>query len=80
MSKLAFKFLLVFALCISSLLGLAANVQAQEPVSTPTPALTQTPTSTSSNQNVVTFEQLQLGEVQLTGPYDTFGFTFAILC
>jgi hypothetical protein len=80
MRKTLFRLLLVFTFCLSPMLGLAANVQAQEPVSTPTPSLvlTQESIDTSSDPNVVTFEQFQLDEIQLTGPYDSFDFTFAI--
>jgi len=79
MRKKWFKLLLVLALCISPLLGMVANVQAQESVSTPTPApALQGSTGTGSESNIVTFEQLQQEEIQLTGPYDATSFSFAI--
>lgn len=80
MNKTLFKILLVFALCLSPLLGLVASVQAQESVSTPTPtaALTQEPLVSNSDPNVVTFEQLRQEEIQLTGPYESYDYTFAL--
>lgn len=80
MVKTLFKILLVFVLCLSPLLGLAASAQAQEPVSTPTPTavLTQGPLVSNSDPNIVTFEQLQQEEIQITGPYGGFDFTFAL--
>jgi hypothetical protein len=80
MIKTLFKILLVFVLCLSPLLGLAASAQAQEPVSTPTPTsvLMQEPPLANSDPNVVTFEQLKRGEIQLTGPYSRFSFAFAL--
>jgi len=80
MSKRLFKLLLVFTLCLTPLMGLVATAQAQEPVSTPTPTsvLMQEPLVTSSDPNVVTFEQLQREEIRLTGPYDANSFSFAL--
>jgi len=80
MNKILFKILLVFVLCLSPLLGLAVSVQAQEPILTPTPTITLTQDSlvASSDPNIVTFEQLQLEEIQLTGSYDAFDFRFAL--
>lgn len=80
MIKTLFKILLVFVLCLSPLLGLAASAHAQEPVSTPTPTsvLTQESPVTSPDPNVVTFEQLQREEIRLTGPYAGYRFSFAL--
>lgn len=80
------KFLLVLALSVSLLMGLAVSVEAQGPTLTPTPAfaptLTSTPTpgvQTLSNPNAVTFDQLRRGgEMEFDGPYDSNSFSFAI--
>jgi hypothetical protein len=90
MSKKIIYGLLISVLLASLMMALVVSVQAQGIPSTPTPsgfpAVSSTPTLSvvqplSSNPvdaNVVTFTQLQQGEIQLIGPYDSASFTFAI--
>jgi hypothetical protein len=67
---------------------LTVSAQTQVPTMTPAPIFTptlgsdsiSTPTSVVAqlaNPNVVTFTQLQQNEIQLTGPYDSWAFSFA---
>jgi hypothetical protein len=76
MNKKLYKSLLILTLCAYLLTSLVFSAQAQDIISTPTPV----PTSTDflSNPDIVTFEQLNLDEIQLIGPYDSSSFSFAI--
>jgi cellulose synthase operon protein B len=79
------KFFLTLLTCIFLLASMIDTAGAQTSTVTPTsPQATQssTPAPTALVQlegpDIVTFSQLRQGEIQLTGPYDSTSFSFAI--
>ena len=80
------KLIAVMALSLSLLAGQLGFIQAQAltptPTTTPTAtvpaAVTQTPIAPVTDPNVVTFAMLRRNEIQLTGPFDSSGFTFSM--
>lgn len=81
MHKQFAKLLLILALAFSLLLGQVNSIQAQGLTPTPTPTVLNGDLLAGipvTDPNVVTFEMLRRTEIQLVGPYDANGFSFAI--
>lgn len=76
MSKKFTSLLFIFILCVGILFGQVATVGAQAVVATPTPV----PTAAypGSDPNIVTLSMLGRSEIHLTGPYDSYYFSFGL--
>lgn len=74
--------LFLITLFLSFFLSIAVSkpVEAQAPVSTPTPlpATVQKPVIINSDPNIVTFAQLRQNDFDLVGPFDSVAFSFAL--
>ncbi len=69
---------LVCALSVGLVMGVVVSAAAQVPAPTPVPTATQQPVVQASNPNVVAFTTLGQSEIQLTSPFDTASFSFAL--
>ena len=69
---------LVCSLTVSLIMGVVISAAAQVPAPTPVPIATQQPVVQASDPNAVAFTTLGQSEIQLTSPYDTATFSFAL--
>ncbi len=69
---------LVCALSVGLVMGVIVSADAQAPAPTPVPTATLQPVVQASNPNVVAFTTLGQSEIQLTSPFDTASFSFAL--